>query len=68
MKVQATTSEYYTKSNQINLETKIKLLNDVGIMKKRSPMSAIGNYFSRSEEIKDVDSFPIQIYINETNQ
>ncbi len=37
------------------------MLNDVGVMKKRSPMVAIGNYFSRSEEVKDFDSFPITI-------
>ena len=54
--------DYYTKgAGQVNLEAKIKQLNDVGVMKKRSPMVAIGNYFSRSEEVKDFDSFPIMI-------
>lgn len=31
-------------------------------MKKRSPMVGIGNYFSRSEEVKEFDSFPIMIF------
>lgn len=62
MKVAHQPDEYYVKgSGAVNLETKIKMLNDVGVMKKRSPMVAIGNYFSRSEEVKDFDSFPITI-------
>lgn len=67
-------NEYYHKNHQsgnlncggghANLEQKLKQLNEIGttMMKKRSPMSSIGNYFSRSEEIKDIESFPVQIY------
>ncbi len=37
------------------------MLNDVGVLKKRSPMSYIGNYFSNAEEVKEYDAFPVKI-------
>ena len=55
-------------SSKSNLEIKIKMLNEVGVMKKRSPMQQIGNYFSNSEEVKEYDSFPVSIWVVTKNE
>lgn len=40
-----------------SLDLKIKMLNDVAVFKKRSPMAGVGNYFTKTgtEEVKDAD-------------
>jgi hypothetical protein len=44
------------------------MLNNVGFMKKCSPMAAMSNYFQmQSEESKEVDYFPVSIAINKKN-
>jgi hypothetical protein len=44
-----------------NLENKIKMLNDVGVMKKRNPLGGISSYFDSNEEVKDSDALPVKI-------
>ncbi len=42
-----------------NLESKIKMLNNVGVMKKRNPLGGINNYFTASEETLEPEFLPV---------
>jgi hypothetical protein len=54
-------------TSKCNLELKIKMLNDVGVMKKRSPMGDISKYFDQSEEVKECDGFHVSINVIKTS-
>jgi hypothetical protein len=47
----------------LNLETKIKMLNNVGVVKKSSPMAAMTNYFTNCEELTITEALPVSIII-----
>ncbi len=47
----------------LKLETKIKMLNNVGVVKKTSPMGTMTNYFINYEEVTITDSLPVSIVI-----
>lgn len=38
------------------------MLNEAAIIKKKSSMAGVGNYFSGSEQLKDQDFFNIQVF------
>ena len=47
----------------LNLETKIKMLNNVGVIKKTSPMAGMPNYFTNCEELSLTEALPVIILV-----
>jgi hypothetical protein len=51
----------------VNLETKIKMLNNVAVMKKRNPMAGMSSYFTSREEFKESEALPVSIIMQKAD-
>jgi hypothetical protein len=49
----------------VNLETKIKMLNDVGVVKKTNPMAGMSSYFTSIDHY--TDAMPVSIIIKKSD-